>query len=158
MSDVTYLSRSAYERLQAEYYDLTTRARIEIANAIERARELGDLSENGDYHAAKDQQGMQEGRVRQLKKILEFAEVVDNLEEGVVAVGTIITILYESDDEDMAEKYLLGSLEEVSDEHELVSPGSPMGEALVGAKVGDTVSYKAPGGDIRVKILAVEPA
>jgi transcription elongation factor GreA len=151
MSDVTYLSRSAYERLQAEYYDLTTRARIEIANAIERARELGDLSENGDYHAAKDQQGMQEGRVRQLKKILEFAE-------GVVAVGTIITILYEGDDEDMAEKFLLGSLEEVSDEHELVSPGSPMGEALVGAKVGDTVSYKAPGGDIRVKILAVEPA
>jgi transcription elongation factor GreA len=158
MSDVTYLSRSAYERLQAEYYDLTTRARIEIANAIERARELGDLSENGDYHAAKDQQGMQEGRVRQLKKILEFAEVVDNLEEGVVAVGTIITILYEGDDEDMAEKYLVGSLEEVSAEHELVSPGSPMGEALVGAKVGDTVSYKAPGGDIRVKILAVEPA
>ncbi len=158
MSDVTYLSRSAYERLQAEYYDLTTRARIEIANAIERARELGDLSENGDYHAAKDQQGMQEGRVRQLKKILEFAEVVDNLEEGVVAVGTIITILYEGDDEDMGEKYLLGSLEEVSEEHELVSPGSPMGEALVGAKVGDTVSYKAPGGDIRVKILAVEPA
>jgi transcription elongation factor GreA len=158
MSDVTYLSRSAYERLQAEYYDLTTRARIEIANAIERARELGDLSENGDYHAAKDQQGMQEGRVRQLKKILEFAEVVDNLEEGVVAVGTIITILYEGDDEDMAEKYLVGSLEEVSHEHELVSPGSPMGEALVGAKVGDTVSYKAPGGDIRVKILAVEPA
>jgi transcription elongation factor GreA len=158
MSDVTYLSRSAYERLQAEYYDLTTRARIEIANAIERARELGDLSENGDYHAAKDQQGMQEGRVRQLKKILEFAEVVDNLEEGVVAVGTIITILYEGDDEDMAERYLVGSLEEVSHEHELVSPGSPMGEALVGAKVGDTVSYKAPGGDIRVKILAVEPA
>jgi transcription elongation factor GreA len=158
MSDVTYLSRSAYERLQAEYYDLTTRARIEIANAIERARELGDLSENGDYHAAKDQQGMQEGRVRQLKKILEFAEVVDNLEEGVVAVGTIITILYEGDDEDTAEKYLVGSLEEVSADHELVSPGSPMGEALVGAKVGDTVSYKAPGGDIRVKILAVEPA
>ena len=158
MSDVTYLSRSAYERLQAEYYDLTTRARIEIANAIERARELGDLSENGDYHAAKDQQGMQEGRVRQLKKILEFAEVVDNLQEGVVAVGTIITIRYEGDDEDMAEKYLVGSLEEVSVEHELVSPGSPMGEALVGAKVGDTVSYKAPGGDIRVKILAVEPA
>ena len=158
MSDVTYLSRSAYERLQAEYYDLTTRARIEIANAIERARELGDLSENGDYHAAKDQQGMQEGRVRQLKKILEFAEVVDNLEEGVVAVGTIITIRYEGDDEEIAEKYLVGSLEEVSVEHELVSPGSPMGEALVGAKVGDTVSYKAPGGDVRVKILAVEPA
>ena len=158
MSDVTYLSRSAYERLQAEYYDLTTRARIEIANAIERARELGDLSENGDYHAAKDQQGMQEGRVRQLKKLLEFAEVVENLEAGVVAVGTIITILYEGDDEDMAEKYLVGSLEEVSDKHDTVSPGSPMGEALIGAKVGETVSYKAPGGDIKVKIVAVEPA
>lgn len=158
MSDVTYLSRSAYDRLQAEYYDLTTRARIEIADAIERARELGDLSENGDYHAAKDQQGMQEGRVRQLKKLLEFAEVVDNLQEGVVSVGTIVTIVYEGDDDDMSERYLFGSLEEDSAGFETVSPGSPMGEALVGAKVGDTVSYLAPGGQLRVKVLAVQPA
>jgi transcription elongation factor GreA len=158
MSDVTHLSRSAYERLQAEYYDLTTRARIEIANAIERAREMGDLSENGDYHAAKDQQGMQEGRVRQLKKMLEFAVVVDNLEEGVVAVGTIVTIVYEGDDEDMAETYLVGNLEETSDEFEIVSPGSPMGGALIGAKLGETVSYQAPGGQIRIKVLAVKPA
>ncbi len=158
MSDVTHLSRSAYERLQAEYYDLTTRARIEIANAIERAREMGDLSENGDYHAAKDQQGMQEGRVRQLKKMLEFAEVVDNLEEGVVAVGTIVTLVYGGDDEDMAETYLVGNLEESSDEFEIVSPGSPMGGALIGARLGETVGYQAPGGQIRVKILAVRPA
>ena len=158
MSDVTYLSRNAYDRLQAEYYDLTTRARIEIANAIERARELGDLSENGDYHAAKDQQGMQEGRVRQLKKLLEFAAVVDNLEAGVVAAGTIITILYEGDDEDMAEKYLVGSLEEANSDYETCSPGSPMGAALMGAKIGDTVGYRAPGGMINVKVLAVEPA
>lgn len=158
MSDVTHLSRSAYERLQAEYYDLTTRARIEIANAIERAREMGDLSENGDYHAAKDQQGMQEGRVRQLKKMLEFAEVVDHLEEGVVAVGTIVTLLYEGDGDDMAETYLVGNLEETSDEFEIVSPGSPMGGALIGARLGETVHYQAPGGQIGVKILAVRPA
>jgi transcription elongation factor GreA len=157
MSDVTQLSRSTYERLQAEYYDLTTRARIDIANAIERAREMGDLKENGDYHSAKDQQGMQEGRVRQLKKLLEFAEVVDNLEAGLVAVGTIVTILYEGDDEDMAEKFLVGSLEESADEYVIVSPGSPMGIALIGAHVGDTVGYKTPGGNTRVKVLAVTP-
>ena len=82
MSDVHQLSRGAYERLQAEYEDLTTRGRIEIAQAIERARELGDLSENGDYQAAKDQQGHMEGRIRQLDSILNNCEIVEGAEEG----------------------------------------------------------------------------
>src|SRR5690349_1343305 len=77
MSDVHVLSRGAYERLQAEHDDLTSRGRIEIAQAIERARELGDLSENGDYQAAKDQQGFMEARIRELEKILKNVEVVD---------------------------------------------------------------------------------
>jgi transcription elongation factor GreA len=156
--DVTRLSRTAYDRLQAEYYDLTTRARIEIANLIERAREMGDLSENGDYHAAKDQQGMQEGRVRQLKKMLEYAVVVDEFEDGVVAVGTVTSVVYDGDDDDMAEHFLIGNLEEDSEEFLIVSPGSPMGTALIGAKVGDMVSYQAPGGQLKVKVLAVRPA
>src|SRR3954469_16739983 len=98
MSDVHQLSRGAYERLQAEHDDLTTRGRIEIAQAIERARELGDLSENGDYHAAKDQQGWMESRTRELEAILKNATVVDEVVAGVVGPGTIVTILYEGDD------------------------------------------------------------
>jgi transcription elongation factor GreA len=152
------LSRSAFERLKAEYDDLTTRGRIQIAQAIERARELGDLSENGDYHAAKDQQGMMEGRIRQLKSILDKAAIVEEVEEGVVGPGTIVTILYEGDDADMAERYLIGHIEERSTELDVISPGSPMGAALIGARVGTTVAYEAPGGTLRVRVLAVEPA
>ena len=91
------LSRSAYERLTAEFDDLTTRGRIEVADKIERARELGDLSENGDYHAAKDEQGHMEGRIRQLENILENAEIIEAGADGVVAPGTIVTIVYDGD-------------------------------------------------------------
>jgi transcription elongation factor GreA len=158
MSDVHQLSRPAYERLQAEYEDLTTRGRIEIAQAIERARELGDLSENGDYHAAKDQQGHMEGRIRQLESILKNCEIVDEVAIGVVGPGTIVTIVYEGDDDDMAETYLLGHIEEQHDELDVISPGSPLGEALIGHRVGDLVRYQAPNGTLGVKIVQVSAA
>ena len=137
MAQTHQLSKSAFDRLTAEHADLTTRARIEIANLIERAREMGDLKENGDYHAAKDQQGMQEARVRQLESILENVEIVDDLKPGVAAVGTIVTIVYEGDDDDMAETYLIGHMEEKVGSTDVVSPGSPLGAALIGAKEGD---------------------
>ena len=152
------LSRAAHERLSAEYEDLTTRWRIEIAKLIERARELGDLSENGDYHAAKDEQGMKEGRIRQLKSILEKASIVEELPDGVVGAGTIVTIVYDGDDDDQAERYLVGHIEERTGELDVVSPASPMGAALVGATEGSTVSYLAPGGALQVTILKVERA
>jgi transcription elongation factor GreA len=152
------LSRASFARLKAEHDDLTTRGRFEIAQAIERAREMGDLSENGDYHAAKDQQGMMEGRIRQLHKLLEEAEVIDDVPEGVVGTGTIVTFVYEGDDDDMAERYLVGHIEEKTGDLDVLSPQAPLGSALVGAVVGDTVSYQAPGGALRVKVLKVERA
>ena len=157
MAQTHQLSRSAFERLKAEHEDLTTRGRIDIAQAIERARELGDLSENGDYHAAKDQQGHMEGRIRQLQSILENAEVVDGVDEGVVGIGSIVTLVFEGDDDDMAERYRVDTVEERRSGLDVVTPGSPMGEALVGATEGSTVGYAAPtGAEIRVKILKVE--
>jgi transcription elongation factor GreA len=155
MSEVHQLSRAAHERLQAEYEDLTTRGRIEIAQAIERARELGDLSENGDYHAAKDAQGHLEGRIRQLESILKNCEIVDTADSGVIAAGSVVTILYEGDAEDMAETYLLGHIEERHDDLDVISPGSPLGEALIGHRRGDVVRYKAPNGPLGVKVLQV---
>ena len=152
------LSRAAHERLSAEYEDLTTRWRLEIAKLIERARELGDLSENGDYHAAKDEQGMKEGRIRQLKSILEKATIVEELPAGIVGAGTIVTIVYDGDDDDQAERYLVGHIEERTGELDVVSPTSPMGAAPVGATEGSTVSYLAPGGALQVKILKVDRA
>ena len=157
MAQTHQLSRSAFERLKAENEDLTTRGRIDIAQAIERARELGDLSENGDYHAAKDQQGHMEGRIRQLESILEHAEVVDEVHDGVVGIGSIVTLVFEGDDDDMAEQYRVDTVEERRSGLDVVTPGSPMGGALVGATEGTTVGYAAPtGAEIRVKILKVE--
>lgn len=156
MSDAHVLSRAAYEKLSAELEDLTTRGRIEIARAIERARELGDLSENGDYQAAKDQQGMMEGRIRQLTAILKDAEIAEGAVDGKVAPGSIVTILYDGDSDDMAERYLVGHIEESSGELEVITPGSPLGSALIGHREGDTVSYEANGRELRVAIKSVE--
>jgi len=154
----TQLSRSAYERLQAEFQDLTTRGRIEVAQKIEAARLLGDLSENGDYHAAKDEQGHMEGRIRQLEHIIETAEIIESSDEGVVSAGSIVTIVYEGDDDSMAERYLVGHMEEKVGSLDVMSPQSPLGEALIGASAGDWVEYEAPTGKLRVHVLKVETA
>ncbi len=151
----TQLSRSAYDRLQAEHYDLSTRGRIEVAQKIETARLMGDLSENGDYHAAKDEQGHMEGRIRQLEHVLEHAEIIESVGEGVVAAGTIVTIMYEGDTADDAETYLVGHMEEKTGDLDVMSPHSPIGAALVGAAVGSWVEYQAPNGMLRVQVLKV---
>jgi transcription elongation factor GreA len=153
--DPTQLTQSTYERLQAELEDLTTRGRVEIAKAIEAARALGDLSENGDYHAAKDSQGKMEARIRQLQATLSTAEVVD-LKPGVqnvVSAGTVVTVRYEGDDD--VERFFVGSIEERGEGMEVVSPGSPLGKALIGRGKGESVEYEAPGGKLRVDIVAV---
>ena len=153
------LSQHAFDRLQAELEDLTTRGRIEVAEKIERARELGDLSENGDYHAAKDEQGHMEGRIRQLENLIENAEIVAPPVDGVVGPGSIVTVVYEGDDESAAERYLVGHIEEERDDDlELVSPESPLGQALIGARNGESVTYEAPNGQLRVKVLKAETA
>lgn len=149
------LSQHAFERLKAELDDLTTRGRIEVAGKIERARALGDLSENGDYHAAKDEQGHMEGRIRHLEHIIANAEIVAPPENGVVGPGSIVTVVYEGDDNSSPERYLLGHIEERTD-LDVVSPTSPLGEALVGAHEGDWVTYQAPNGELRVQVLKVE--
>ena len=154
----TQLSRSAYERLQAEFEDLTTRGRIEVAQKIEAARLLGDLSENGDYHAAKDEQGHMEGRIRQLEHIIETAEIIEGSDNGVVSAGSIVTIVYEGDDDSMAERYLIGHMEEKVGNLDVMSPQSPLGEALIGASAGAWVEYEAPTGKLRVRVVKVETA
>ena len=151
----TQLSRSAFDRLQAEHYDLSTRGRIEVAHKIEVARLMGDLSENGDYHAAKDEQGHMEGRIRQLEHFLENAEILERGDEGVVAPGTIVTIMYEGDTADDAETYLVGHMEEKMDGLDVMSPQSPVGAALLGAAQGSWVEYQAPNGMLRVQVLKV---
>lgn len=152
----TQLSRAAYDRLQAEFEDLTTRGRIEVANKIETARLLGDLSENGDYHAAKDEQGHMEGRIRQLEHLLETSEIIEPVGDGVIGAGSVVTIVYEGDGDDMAERYLIGHHEERTGDLDVMSPNSPLGGALLGHVVGDVVAYQAPNGELRVAVRAVD--
>ena len=150
------LSRSAFERLQEEHYDLTTRGRIEVARKIEAARLLGDLSENGDYHAAKDEQGHMEGRIRQLEHLIENAEIIEAAKEGTVGAGSVVTVLYDGDSDDMAETYLLGHPEEVHpDGHTVMTLSSPLGQALEGASEDTWVDYLVNGNTLKVKILKV---
>ena len=151
----TQLTPTTYERLRAELEDLTTRGRVEIARAIEAARALGDLSENGDYHAAKDSQGKMEARIRQLQATLKSAEVVD-VKGGVqltVSAGTVVTIRYDGDED--TERFFVGAIEERGEGVDVVSPGSPLGKALIGRSKGESVEYEAPGGKLRVEIVAV---
>ena len=150
----TTLSRATFERLSAELEDLTTRGRVEIAQKIEAARALGDLSENGDYHAAKESQGYMESRIRQLEALLKDAVVADELPDtGLVVSGSVVTLRYEGDDTD--ERYLVGSVEERRDDLPVISTGSPLGQALLGQGAGRTVEYDAPSGKLRVQIVEV---
>ncbi len=153
----TRLTRETYDRLQAELEDLTTRGRVEIAQAIEAARALGDLSENGDYHAAKDSQGKMESRIRQLQALLKTAQVVETTGggDGTVDHGVVVTLRYEGDDEDDTQDFFVGSIEERRGDMPVVSPSAPLGRALIGHAAGDTVEYEAPGGTLRVAIVKV---
>ncbi|HUY85624.1 MAG TPA: transcription elongation factor GreA [Acidimicrobiales bacterium] len=151
----THLSKEAHQRLQAERDDLVTRGRIEISQAIEAARALGDLSENGDYHAAKDAQGKMESRIRQLEAMLFDAIVVDatSSSSDVVIAGSIVCIRYDGDDD--IERCLVGSIEERVEGTTVVSPASPLGKALLGKSQGEIVTYEAPGGILKVEIVTI---
>ena len=153
----TKLSRATFERLQGELQELTTVGRVKIAQVIEAARLLGDLSENADYHAAKDDQGRMEGRIRQLEAMLEKVEIVEDttsMSTDVVKVGTILDLRYEGDDE--PERFLIGSIEERPEGVGVISPDSPLGRALLeNHKLGDTVTFEAPSGVLRVEIVSI---
>jgi transcription elongation factor GreA len=150
------LSQGAYDRLKAEHDDLTTRGRIDIARKIETARELGDLSENGDYHAAKEEKGKMEGRIMHLASVLEDVIILETTGgSDKVGAGAVVSIVFDGDDE--VEKYLVGSIEEQREDLISVSLGSPMGTALLGAAVGDTIEYLAPtGAKLKVKVVEIE--
>jgi transcription elongation factor GreA len=154
---LTWLTQEAYDRLKAELDHLSGPGRIEIAKKIEAAREEGDLKENGGYHAAKDQQGMQEARIRQLAHILENARVGEPPRtDGVVGPGMTVTVRFQGDDEEVT--FLLASREESGSPIDVYSPKSPLGEAISGKKVGETASYSLPNGrSASVEIIDAVP-
>jgi len=152
----TWLTQESYDRLKAELAELEGPARVDIAKKIEAAREEGDLKENGGYHAAKDEQGKIEARIRQLTELLRTATVGEAPEsDGTVAPGTLVTAIIAGDET----VFLLGNREIAADAEDLdVYPeSSPIGQAIIGHAVGDKLAYTAPNGrEIPVEIVKVE--
>ena len=154
MAETRELSREAYERLHAELEELTGAGRIDIAQKIEAARALGDLSENGDYHAAKDQQGKMEARIRQIQGILLDATIVEErASDGTVIVGSVVAIDFGGGD---VERYLVGHIEERREGLDILSPESPLGAELLGKRAGDDATYEVKGNKLTVTITSVE--
>ena len=150
------LSKETYARLEAERAHLEHTLLPEIADKIGRARELGDLSENGDYHAAKDEYGFVNDRKNLIISILENAELAPAPTAGVVGVLSTVTVLFDGDDPDDAETYLIGHIEEKTDGVEIMSPSSPIGSALLGHGEGDKVAITLENGaKVAVHIVKV---
>ena len=148
-----WLTQEAHDRLKAELDQLVA-GRPAMAAEINARREEGDLRENGGYHAAKDEQGKQEARIRQLEDLLRKARVGNAPTTAThAATGTVITIRFQGDDE--TEKFLLGSREIAGTTGlQVYSPESALGSAILGAKPGTTVTYQAPNGrDITVDVV-----
>jgi transcription elongation factor GreA len=154
-NQASFLTQAAHDRLKAELEELSGPGRTEIAKKIEAAREEGDLKENGGYHAAKEEQGKMEARIRQLTQLLETATIGEiPADDGVVEPGMVVTVEMFGDQE----TFLLGSREITDDAMHVYSEKSPIGAAVNGATVGDTVSFEAPNGkQIEVKVLATTP-
>ena len=156
----TWLTQEAYDRLAAELEERQTDRRTEITRRIAAAREEGDLRENGGYHAAKDEQGKNEARIRQLRHMLDNAQIGSpESEEGQAAHGMIVTVDVVGAGRQI--RFLLGSREEAAHapaDLQVVSPTSPMGAAVDGRRVGDEVAYTTPAGkSMRVRVNHVEP-
>ncbi|MFI6443309.1 transcription elongation factor GreA [Kitasatospora sp. NPDC050543] len=155
---VTWLTQSGYDQLKAELEHLTGPWRIEIAQKIEAAREEGDLKENAGYHAAKEEQGKYELRIRQLTQLLERAKVGEApADSDVVAPGMVVTVAFDGDPDDTM-VFLLGSREVAGDDLDIYSPQSPLGRAIDGKKVGEDAGYELPNGKkASVRITDIKP-
>ncbi len=154
-----WLTQDAHDKLHAELENLKGPVRQEIVSRISAARDEGDLKENGGYHAAKDEQGKIEGRIRQLEDMLRRAEVGETPpDDGIVEPGMVVTYKFVGDADDEAEKFLLGAREIEPEGLTVYSPQSAMGAAILGKRRGDKVSYTAPNGkEQKVEILDAVP-
>lgn len=150
----TWLSQEAYDRLQRELDDLRDNARARISRQIEEARAHGDIRENAEYHAAKDEQGQIEARIRQLELLLREARIGEQRPADEVAPGVVVTLDIEGDEE----TYLVGSREDQHDVYDVLSASSPIGQAIMGAQVDDRVTVEAPGATYEVRVADISPA
>lgn len=150
----TFLTQEAYDKLRAELETLKTDGRAEVEARIQTAREHGDLRENADYDAAKNDQGLMEARIRQLEHILSTSLVGEVPDTDQVIIGSLVTVV-DSDGEEM--EYFVAPTENKVPGILLASPSGPLGKAMLGARKGDDVTYQAPGGSFTVKVKDIKP-
>jgi transcription elongation factor GreA len=150
----TFLTPAAHAKMRQELEQLKTAGREEIEDRIAEARSHGDLRENADYDAAKNEQGLMEARIRTLEYLLNTAEVREVVDSGRVEVGSVVTVVDDDGDE---MTYFVAPQENKVAGMLLASPTSPLGSALLGAGLGDEVAYEAPAGTLVVTVKSVRP-
>lgn len=159
--NIIWLTQDAYDKLSSELEFLKGEGRQKVSTKIAQARDEGDLSENGGYHAAREEQGQQEARIRQLEVMLRDAQIGEApATSSTVEPGMQVTICYDGDPDD-TDTFLLGSRELLgltdTNELEIYSPQSPLGSAILGKGKGDTATYEGPNGhEFEVKILEIK--
>jgi transcription elongation factor GreA len=155
MSDQIYLTAEGAERLKAELEQLKGSGREEIAKRLRSAIQMGDLSENADYHKAKEDQGFLEGRIQELEYLLKNATIVENKGTGFdkVEVGARVTVQEEDFDPEI---YLMVGAKETDPSQGKISNESPVGKALMGKRVGEVVTVETPGGSFALRIIKIE--
>jgi transcription elongation factor GreA len=153
------LTLDAYLRIKAELEELTTTGRAQITEKIKIAREHGDLKENAEYHAAKDEQGLMESKIRKLQQMVRDPEIVEApAKADAVGPGMLVTIRPLDEDDPDDETYLLAEhAEERAPGARTVTTTSPLGTAIIGAAVGEEIVYEAPGGSFRYEVVSFEP-
>jgi transcription elongation factor GreA len=155
MSEGPFLTADGAARLKAELQEMKGPAREEIAKRLRAAIQMGDLSENADYHKAKEDQAFLEGRIQEIEYLLKNATIIEETErpKGLVAIGATVTV-QEQDYE--PETYYLVGAKEADPRNGRISNESPIGSALIGHKVGDVVTVRTPGGELHLKILKID--
>ena len=154
MSNKVYLTNEGFLEIEEELNHLKNVKRPEIIKALKDARALGDLSENADYDAARDEQAKVEGRITELEKLLETAELIEKRDTDKVGLGTTVKIVYEEDDDE--EEYRIVGSKEADPSNNKISNESPLAKAIMNAKVGDTCVVESPNGHYNVKILEIK--
>ncbi len=154
MSNKVYLTNEGFLEIEEELNHLKEVKRPEIIKALKDARALGDLSENADYDAARDEQAKVEGRISELEKLLETAELIEKRNNDKVGLGSTVKILY--DDEDDVEEYRIVGSKEADPSNNKISNESPLAKAIINAKIGDICVVESPNGSYNVKVLEIK--
>jgi transcription elongation factor GreA len=153
MTDKYYLTREGADKMRRELEDMTTRQREELSKRLRTAIQQGDLSENADYHKAKEDQAFLEGKIQEYEEILAGVVIIEEKKGGLIDVGSWVVIQEEGQNE---ERYQVVGAKEANPREGRISNESPIGSALLGHKAGETVVVKTPGGEMKFKVLKVE--